>query len=230
MESAGWFTLERMTSPTHLPYSATEEGINVRLHVAASILAAVAAIAMITLGVMNGASLRQIISGAVFAFSASLLYLASSSYHHALDEKRRARLKVFDHCAIYLLIAGTYTPFTLVAMQGSSRGIIWFSVIWALAAAGIIFKLFYTGRFVLVSTLIYVAMGWLVVVDFKSAIGLIDPFSFKWMLAGGVAYTFGALIYLMKKLPYTHAIWHFFIVLANACHFVAVWPMVTLPR
>ncbi len=219
-----------MNTPTHLPYSDLEEGINVRLHVAASALAAAAAVVMIVLGIKNGADLRQIVSGAVFALSASLLYFASSTYHHARDPVRRARLKVFDHCAIYLLIAGTYTPFTLVAMQGSSRGIIWFSVIWALAAAGIVFKLFFTGRFVLVSTLIYVAMGWLVVVDFKSAASLIDPFSFKWLLAGGVSYTVGAVIYLMKKLPYTHAIWHFFIVLANACHFVAVWPMVTLPR
>jgi hemolysin III len=219
-----------MNTPTHLPYSDLEEGINVRLHVAASALAAAAAVVMIVLGIKNGADLRQIVSGAVFALSASLLYFASSSYHHARDAVRRARLKVFDHCAIYLLIAGTYTPFTLVAMEGSSRGIIWFSVIWVLAAAGIVFKLFFTGRFVLVSTLIYVAMGWLVVVDFKSAVSLIDPFSFKWMLAGGVGYTVGAVIYLMKKLPYTHAIWHFFIVLANACHFVAVWPMVTLPR
>lgn len=219
-----------MNTPTHLPYSDLEEGINVRLHVAASALAASAAVVMIVLGIKNGADLRQIVSGAVFALSASLLYFASSSYHHARDAVRRARLKVFDHCAIYLLIAGTYTPFTLVAMEGSSRGIIWFSVIWVLAAAGIVFKLFFTGRFVLVSTLIYVAMGWLVVVDFKSAVSLIDPFSFKWMLAGGVGYTVGAVIYLMKKLPYTHAIWHFFIVLANACHFVAVWPMVTLPR
>ncbi len=219
-----------MNTPTHLPYSDLEEGINVRLHVAASALAAAAAVLMIVLGIKNGADLRQIVSGAVFALSASLLYFASSSYHHARDAVRRARLKVFDHCAIYLLIAGTYTPFTLVAMEGSSRGIIWFSVIWVLAAAGIVFKLFFTGRFVLVSTLIYVAMGWLVVVDFKSAVSLIDPFSFKWMLAGGVGYTVGAVIYLMKKLPYTHAIWHFFIVLANACHFVAVWPMVTLPR
>lgn len=219
-----------MNTPTHLPYSDLEEGINVRLHVAASALAAAAAVVMIVLGIKNGADLRQIVSGAVFALSASLLYFASSTYHHARHPVRRARLKIFDHCAIYLLIAGTYTPFTLIAMQGSSRGIIWFSVIWALAAAGIVFKLFFTGRFVLVSTLIYVAMGWLVVVDFKSAASLIDPFSFKWLLAGGVSYTVGAVIYLMKKLPYTHAIWHFFIVLANACHFVAVWPMVTLPR
>lgn len=219
-----------MNTQTHLPYSDLEEAINVRMHVAASVLAAIAAVTMIIFGVVNGASVRQIIAGAVFASSSALLYAASSAYHHARDPARRARLKIFDHCAIYLLIAGSYTPLTLVAMQGSSHGTILFFVIWALALVGIIFKLFFTGRFVLVSTLIYIAMGWMVVVDFRSVVNLIDPFSFKWVLAGGMFYTFGALVYLLKKLPYTHAAWHVFIVVANACHFVAIWPLVTLPR
>lgn len=219
-----------MNTQAHRPYSDHEESLNVRMHVVATVLAAAAGVVMIVLGWKNGASALQIISGAIFAFSAALLYAASSTYHQARDPARRARLKIFDHCAIYLLIAGTYTPFTLVAMQGTRHGMILFFVVWALALAGIIFKLFFTGRFVLVSTLIYVAMGWLVVVDFKSAVALIDPFSFKWLLAGGVAYTVGAVVYLLKKLPYTHAIWHLFIVLANACHFVAAWPLVTLPR
>lgn len=219
-----------MNRPAHLPYSVLEERFNVGMHVLAMVAAAAAGIVMAVVGVRNGADMRQVVSGAVFAFSAALLYLASSSYHGARDPIRRARLKVFDHCAIYGLIAGTYTPFTLVAMQGSSHGTTLFFLIWTLAVVGIGFKLFFTGRFVLLSTLIYLAMGWLVVIDFRSAVRFIDPLAFKWLIAGGAFYTVGALVYLLKKVPYTHAAWHFFIVIANACHFVAVWPLVTQPR
>jgi hemolysin III len=135
---------------------------------------------------------------------------------------------VLDHCAIYLLIAGTYTPFTLVSLRGDvGRNL--FLAIWALALAGIAFKLFFTGRFKLVSTLIYVAMGWMVVLAIRPVMAALDTWTFGWLLAGGVAYTFGTVFYHRPGLRYSHAIWHLFVITGSACHYVAVMAQV-LPR
>jgi hemolysin III len=167
-------------------------------------------------------------SALAFAFALVLMHLASSLYHSAVDAKRKARLKVLDHCAIYLLIAGTYTPFTLVALRGTA-GWTLFAAVWALAAVGIVFKLFSAGRFRLFSTLVYVAMGWLVLFAIKPVWNALDAWSFGWLLAGGIAYTFGTLFYHRRSLRYSHAIWHLFVIAGGACHFIAVAAVVLHP-
>jgi hemolysin III len=167
-------------------------------------------------------------SALAFSFALVLMHLASSLYHGATDPKRRARFKVMDHCAIYLLIAGTYTPFTLVALRGKP-GWILFAAVWTLAATGVVFKLFSTGRFKLFSTLVYVAMGWLVLFAIKPVWAALDAWTLGWLFAGGVAYTLGTFFYHRRAPGYAHAIWHLFVIAGGACHFVAIAAQV-LPR
>ena len=170
----------------------------------------------------------QLTGAIVFAICLLLLYLASTLYHAIQHPVAKARLKVFDHCAIYLLIAGTYTPFTLVGLRGPwGWGL--FAAIWTLALAGVVFKLFYTGRFKLLSTAIYVAMGWLIVVAIKPLFAALDGWTLGWLLAGGLCYTLGTVFYHRPAVRYSHAIWHLFVVGGSVCHYVAVMAHV-LPR
>jgi hemolysin III len=183
---------------------------------------------LIALAAMQGDPWR-LFAAIVFASSLLLLYVASTLYHCARHPDAKARLKVFDHCAIYLLIAGTYTPFTLVALRG---GIGWwlFAAIWLLAALGMLFKLRFTGRFKLASTLLYVAMGWLALVAIRPLLVALDDWSFRWLLAGGVAYTFGTVFYHRPALRYSHAVWHLFVIAGSLCHYLAILPLVVAPR
>ena len=167
-------------------------------------------------------------SALAFLTALVLLHLASSLYHSAEQPRRKARLKVLDHCAIYLLIAGTYTPFTLVALRGTA-GWALFAAVWALAAIGIVFKLFSTGRFRLFSTLVYVAMGWLVLFAIQPVWAALDGWTLGWLFAGGVAYTLGTLFYMRRSWPYSHSVWHLFVIAGGACHFIAICAQV-LPR
>src|SRR5690606_35574265 len=136
--------------------------------------------ALITLAALHGDS-WQLGAAIVFGVTLLLLYLASALYHSIRHPVAKGRLKVFDHCAIYLLIAGTYTPFTLIGLRGS-WGWSLFAAIWTLALAGVVFKLFYTGRFKRLSTLIYVAMGWLVLVAIKPVMANLDGWTFGWLI------------------------------------------------
>ena len=163
----------------------------------------------------------QLAGAIVFGVALLLLYTASTLYHAISHPVAKGRLKVFDHCAIYLLIAGTYTPFTLVGLRGAV-GWWLFGAIWALALAGVVFKLFYTGRFRRLSTLIYLAMGWLVVVAAGPLLRALDAATLGWLLAGGVAYTLGTLFYLRPRMRWSHAIWHGFVIAGSVCHYVAV--------
>ena len=162
----------------------------------------------------------KVASSAVFATTLVLLYTASTLYHAARSPKVRARLQVFDHCAIYLLIAGTYTPFTLLGLRGG-WGWSLFGVAWGLAVAGVVFKLFFTGRFPRVSTAIYLGMGWMVVVAAAPMLEALSPTTIAWLVAGGLAYTGGTAFYHNRR-PYAHAVWHLFVLAGSVCHYVAV--------
>lgn len=167
-------------------------------------------------------------SALAFSSALVLMHLASSLYHSATEARRKARLKVLDHCAIYLLIAGTYTPFTLVALRGAP-GWTLFAAVWTLAAVGVVFKLFSTGRFRLFSTLVYIAMGWLVLFAIRPVWRALDGWTFGWLLAGGIAYTLGTIFYQRRSLRYAHAVWHVFVIAGGICHFIAI-SMQVLPR
>lgn len=187
-------------------------------------LAAAAALAggsvLITLAAVWGDA-WQLAGAIVFGLCLLLLYLASTLYHAFRHPATKARMKVLDHCAIYLLIAGTYTPFTLIALRGPwGWGL--FAAVWTLALAGVVFKLFFTGRFRLLSTALYVAMGWIVLVALRPLLAAVDGWTFGWLLAGGVLYTLGTVFYHRPSLPYSHAVWHLFVVAGSVCHYIAV--------
>jgi hemolysin III len=179
---------------------------------------------LITLAALYGDH-WQLIASVVFGTSLLLLYVASTLYHAIQHPIVKARLKVFDHCAIYLLIAGTYTPFTLIGLRGQV-GWLLFAAIWTLALFGVVFKLFYTGRFKLLSTLIYIAMGWLVILAVKPLLAALDNWTFGWLLAGGIFYTLGTVFYHRPALHYSHAVWHLFVIAGSVCHYVAVFKQV----
>lgn len=215
------------------PGTGFDTGFDARAHCADTataaaglVLAAVGGVLMLVLALLARPDAWQLASAIVFSASLLLMHLASTLYHREREPLRRGRLKIFDHCAIYLLIAGTYTPFTLIGLRG---GLGWslFAAIWSLAALGTVFKLFFTGRFKLLSTLVYVAMGWLVMVAIKPVLAALDAWTFGWLLAGGIAYTLGTVFYMNKSLRYAHAFWHVFVIAGGGCHFIAVLAQVT---
>ena len=197
-----------------------EEVANALTHGIGAAVALVAGAVLITLTAVHGDG-WQLAGAIVFCVALFVLYLASTLYHAIPHPVAKARLKVFDHCAIYVLIAGTYTPFTLIGLRGAwGWGL--FTAIWTLALAGVIFKLFYTGRFKLLSTAIYIAMGWLVVVAIKPMWASLDGWTLGWLFAGGAFYTLGTIFYHRESIPYSHAIWHMFVIGGSVCHFVSV--------
>ncbi|TXK62644.1 PAQR family membrane homeostasis protein TrhA [Alkalisalibacterium limincola] len=204
-----------------------EEVVNALTHGLGAVIALAAGAVLITLAAVFGDG-WQLAGAIVFGATLLLLYLASTLYHAIPHPIAKQRLKVFDHCAIYLLIAGTYTPFTLIGLRDDG-GWLLFGVIWALAAMGIAFKLFFTGRFKLVSTLIYVAMGWIALLAIGPMLRQLPPTTLAWLFAGGVAYTVGAVFYMSRRLRYGHAIWHLFVIAGSVCHFVAVATQVLSP-
>jgi len=197
-----------------------EEIANALTHGIGAVAALVGSAVLITLAATYGDG-WQLASAIVFGVTLLLLYTSSTLYHAIQYPPVKRRLQVVDHCAIYLLIAGTYTPFTLIGLRGPwGWGL--FIAIWTLAVAGVIFKLFYTGRFDLLSTIIYIAMGWLVIIAIKPMWQSHDGFTLAWLLAGGLFYTLGTFFYHRESIPYSHAIWHLFVLAGSVCHFVSV--------
>jgi len=202
-------------------YTPAEERINILSHAGALVLSVAGLLALVTRAVLYG-DLVHLVSFSVFALSLMVLFAASTAYHRARDPALRIRLRQLDHAAIYVLIAGTYTPFTLITLQGST-GWVLFAIVWSMAATGIVLKLFFTGRFKLVSTLMYVVMGWLIVFFIKPLVASFPLAGLAWLLAGGIAYTLGAVLYSIPKLPFHHAAFHLCVVMGGLCHFVAVF-------
>lgn len=197
-----------------------EELLNALTHGLGVILSIGAGAVLITLAAVF-AGAREVVGAAVFVASLTLLYTASTLYHSARDPDWRARLKVLDHCAIFLLIAGTYTPFTIAALRGG-WGWSLFGVIWGLAVIGIVLKLFFTGRYHRLSTATYIGMGWLVVVALAPLSQVLTPAAMVSLVLGGVLYTAGTVFYHCERIPYSHAIWHLFVLGGSTCHFIAV--------
>jgi hemolysin III len=199
--------------------ASTHELANALTHGLGAIAALAGGSVLVTLAAVHGDG-WQLGGAIVFGVCLLMLYLASTLYHATAHPVAKARLKVFDHCAIYLLIAGTYTPFTLIGLRGPwGWGL--FAAIWTLAIAGIVFKLFFTGRFKRTSTALYVAMGWVALVAIGPLLRALDGATLAWLLAGGVAYTLGTVFYLRES-RFAHAIWHLFCVAGSVCHYVAV--------
>jgi hemolysin III len=207
--------------PQHAPSSPpSEEWANALIHGVGIIASLTGGAVLITLAAVFGDTTR-VVGAAVFVFTLVLLYTASTLYHVVPHERHKSRLKVLDHCAIFLLIAGTYTPFTLVALRGT-WGWALFGSIWSLAVLGIAFKLFYTGRFRRASTVIYLAMGWLIVVAVGPLSQALPSWTLACLIGGGVVYSLGTPFYLSRRVPYAHAIWHAFVLGGSVLHYAAI--------
>ena len=201
------------------------EKFNAWTHLIGALLACAGAIWLLVLASLDGEP-RKIVSVAIYGLALVLLYSISTLYHSLRGSKKLVMRKL-DHLSIYLLIAGSYTPFCLVTLHGP-WGWWLFGTIWTLAILGVAFKAFYTGRFKRLSTIIYVAMGWIAVVAIEPMIRMISAASLLWLLAGGVFYTLGTVFYMSRR-RYAHAIWHAFVLGGSISHFVAVWLLVVEP-
>ena len=201
-------------------YSPMEEKLNITSHAAGLILSIAAFVLLIRRATMHG-TIWHITSFAIFGASLILLYTASTFYHSAKNPASRTRLKIFDHASIYVLIAGTYTPFTLVTLNGPTGWVI-FSISWGLAVTGIILKLFFTGQYHLISTIMYVLMGWVIIFAVKPLIRSLPSEGLIWLFAGGISYTLGAVLYSIDKIKFNHAIFHVFVLTGSICHFMSV--------
>ena len=205
-------------------YSPAEEKTNIISHAAGFFLSIAALVLMVVRASLYGDA-WHIVGVSIFGASLICLYAASTLYHSASNPKIRGRLRVVDHATIYVLIAGTYTPFTLVTLNGWVGWLI-FGVTWAMALTGIVLKLFFTGRYHLLSTLMYVFMGWIIIFAVKPLINNLPEGGMWWLVAGGIAYTFGAVLYSFKKIKFSHAIFHMFVLLGSFCHFMTVYSYV----
>jgi len=202
-------------------YSPTEEKLNIWSH-AFGIFFSIIALVLLIIKAMQQDNIWMMISFPIFGVSLILLYLASTLYHASKEPQKRFKLKVFDHAAIYVLIAGSYTPFTLVSLNGETGWLI-FSMVWVMAFTGIILKLFFTGRFKVISTAMYVLMGWLIIFYFKDLTAHLHEKGVFYLILGGVLYTIGAILYSIKKIKFNHAIFHIFVLAGSFCHFLSIY-------
>lgn len=199
-------------------YSPAEEQLNIWTHAAGMLLSFVGLIFLI----LKTNSIIAIISSLVFGASLIILYAASTFYHAAKKPQCRAKLRIFDHAAIYILIAGTYTPICLITLNESVGTLLCF-VIWGVGIGGVILKLFFTGRFDKLSTILYVAMGWIAIFAIKPLMATMSTEGLLWLLAGGVFYTIGAVLYSIRSLPFNHATFHFFVLFGSASHYWMIY-------
>ena len=202
------------------------ERFNSITHLVATILALIGASVLITTAAIR-ADARSVAAVAVYGVMLVVLYLNSTLYHSLRGPAKRV-FHIFDHCTIYLLIAGTYTPLTLVTLRGP-LGWTLFALIWTLAVAGILKDALLHNRLRALSVTLYVVMGWLVVFAFQPLQRVMPAAGIAWLLAGGIVYTFGIIFFAMSKhVPYTHGVWHLFVIFGSFCHYIAVFRYVAL--
>jgi hemolysin III len=202
-------------------YSATEEKLNVLSHGFGLVLSVIA-FPFLILKLMEFTGFWKPISFIIYGLSLIILYAASTFYHAAKTPKKRRRLNIFDHSAIYVLIAGSYSPFCLVGLN-SNLGWYMFLFVWLFALTGVILKLFFTGRFDKISTAMYLLMGWQVLFFIKPLMQSLTAEGLQFLIVGGVFYSIGAILYSIKKMPYNHFIFHIFVLLGSLSHFIAIY-------
>jgi hemolysin III len=202
-------------------YSAKEELANAITHGIAALLALVACILLVNKG-LHSLNALQLTGLIVYGISMVILFLASTLYHSIQVEKTRTILKQLDHSAIYLLIAGTYTPFLMISLNNRPAYIL-LMVLWVLALVGIVFKIFFVHRFGKISLITYLLMGWLALFVIPDIYRALPRAGFDLLVAGGLCYTIGTLFYAAKRYPFTHAVWHLFVIGGAACHCIAIY-------
>lgn len=193
-----------------------EEQLNAATHGVGALLGIIALVLMI---VYNGnKATYSLFSVVVYGISIIVLFSASTLYHAIKREKHKYYFRILDHISIYLLIAGTYTPVCLILLE-QSKGWLLFWIVWGIAALGLILKIFFTGKFEVLSLLLYLVMGWLIVFDFTFLSEMLGPKGVLWLFAGGLFYTLGIVFYAIERIPYNHVIWHIFVLAGAISHF-----------
>jgi len=203
-----------------------EEIANSITHGIGVALSIVALVLLVTFASKYGDTWR-VVSLSIYGSTLFLLYLASTLYHSFKNKRVKRFFKILDHSSIYLLIAGTYTPVTLVSMRGPWGWTI-FGLIWAMAIGGIIAKIFLIGKYKIVSVLLYLTMGWLIVIALKPMLVMVPKGLIIWLFIGGVCYTLGLIFYACKKVPYFHFIWHLFVLGGSISHFWGMLQYLTI--
>ncbi len=183
----------------------------------------IAAIILLAYRAVKFGNTKHLIGFVVFGVSLLLLYTMSAVYHMVPQgTKARKIFKILDHSAIYVLISGSYTPYLLTIIQGAAAWVI-FSIQWSLTTLGILFKIKFAGKFKLFSTIIYLIMGWMIVLVFKNLKMNLSPLALNFLIASGITYSIGTIFYMMKKVKYTHAIWHLFVLGGSTLNFLSVF-------
>jgi hemolysin III len=205
--------------------SLQEEFANSITHGVGILFSVVAISLLVTFSVLNGSAVH-VFACSMFGASILLLYTFSTLYHAIQSPKVKPLLRTFDHISIYFLIAGTYTPFLLIALGGMA-GWIYFGVIWGLTVLGVVYKVFFTHRFAKLSLILYLSMGWLAIFFIKPLVANLDLTELSLIGAGGIAYTSGVIFYINKTMRFSHSVWHVFVLAGTVLHFIAIMFMIT---
>ena len=208
-----------MTTPAH-PETSAEEVASSITHALGGLLS-VAALTLLVVFAAHAGDARRVVSVSVYGATLVFMYVASTAYHLVRPPRAKRVMRILDHASIYLLIAGTYTPVALVTLHGG-WGWSLFGVTWGLAVTGIVLKSFLIDRYELLSTVLYVAMGWVVLVAVKPLLAHLPMAGVAWLAGGGLAYTAGVVFFVWDLLPFNHAIWHLFVLAGSICHFFCV--------
>jgi hemolysin III len=201
-------------------YSLAEEVASSATHGLGVVLSISALIILTTLAARSG-DIWRVVSFSIYGSTLIIMYLSSVLYHSFQEPGIKRVFRYLDHSSIYLLIAGTYTPFTMINLRGA-WGWTLFGIIWGLAAFGLLMTVLGIGRSRVLASLVYIGMGWLVVVAIKPLLEAVPPGGIAWLVAGGLFYTLGVVFYVWKRLPFNHAIWHLFVLGGSVCHFFAI--------
>ncbi|MBN2601969.1 MAG: hemolysin III family protein [Candidatus Marinimicrobia bacterium] len=209
------------TSLKYIQDHPVEEIVNGITH-GIGVLLSITGMVLLVIQAARHGNVWHVVSYTIFGCTMVILYLASTLYHSIQHTKIKPFLKIIDHSAIFLLIAGSYTPFLLVLLRGT-LGWTLFGIIWGLAIIGIIFKSIYIHRFRILSVFIYIAMGWLVVIAMPQIIHILNRTSLIFLISGGLSYTLGTIFYAFQKIPFGHGVWHLFVLGGTITHFFAVY-------
>jgi hemolysin III len=211
-----------MSKHYHLvTYSTEEERLN-RLTHGLGLLASCAGLVLLVIAAAKTGDPYRVVSCSIFGTVLTVFYLVSTLYHSVHSPKVRSLFRTLDHASIFVVIAATYTPFVLVTLR-SNGGWSLFGIVWGLAVAGVVFKSFATHKFGFLAPVLYVAMGWLIVVKINTLLTLMPEMGVFWLFAGGVTYTLGLVFYAIDRIPCNHAIWHLFVLGGSFCHFMAIY-------
>ncbi|MCL1126338.1 PAQR family membrane homeostasis protein TrhA [Shewanella surugensis] len=208
-------------NPSVGEYSINEERANTLSH-GLGVLGGIAALFFSLHKGYHSLTTLQLSGVILYCVSIILLFLCSTLYHNATSQYWKRQFKIADHCAIYILIAGTYTPLMLISLAGTKADLI-LLVIWLVALGGVFFKTLFTGRFKVLSVCLYLGMGWLSMIIINDLIAGMSPLGFDLFIAGGLFYTLGVIFYVVKAIPFNHAIWHLFVLAGASSHFLCIY-------